>query len=89
MWERRPVLTDEVGPAGKIYKTVRESAFGVIEGGWGGKGGTEIRASRHQANSPKINNKLEDLETSNPFLPPNANAPCALEVIPIHNNMYH
>jgi hypothetical protein len=37
----------------------------------------------------KVDDKLNDLETSNPFLPPNANAPCALEVIPVHNDMYH
>ena len=35
----------------------------------------------------KVNNKLGDLKTSNPFFPPDANAPRALKVVPIHNNV--
>lgn len=43
----------------------------------------------NKANSPKVYDKLDDLETGNPFLPPNANAPSALKVVPVHNDMYH
>jgi len=59
----------------------------VVKGGNGEK--TEIRASRHRVNLHKVNDKLDNLKTSNPFFPPDANAPRALEIIPIHNNMYH
>lgn len=36
----------------------------------------------------KINDELKDLQTGNPFFPPNADAAGALEVVPVHNNMH-
>lgn len=35
----------------------------------------------------KVNDELDDLETSDPLLPPNADATSALEVIPIHDDV--
>lgn len=35
----------------------------------------------------KVNDKLHNLKTSNPFLPPHSDPPGALKVVPIHNNM--
>ena len=37
----------------------------------------------------EINNKLDDLETGDPLLPPDADATCALEVVPVHDNVDH
>lgn len=37
----------------------------------------------------KVNNKLDNLETSDPFLPPNTDTTSALEVVPVHNNVHH
>lgn len=36
----------------------------------------------------EIDDELKDLQTGNPFFPPNADAAGALEVVPVHNNMY-
>lgn len=36
----------------------------------------------------EINNELDDLEPSDPLLPPNTNATRALEVVPVHENVY-
>ena len=36
----------------------------------------------------KVNDKLRDLETSNPFLPPDSNSTCALEVVPVHHDVH-
>ena len=36
-----------------------------------------------------INDKLSNLKTSDPFLPPNTNATCALEIVPVHDNVNH
>jgi hypothetical protein len=36
-----------------------------------------------------INNKLNNLKTSDPFLPPNSDAPRALEIVPVHENVNH
>jgi hypothetical protein len=41
------------------------------------------------SNLPKINHELDDLQTSNPLLPPDPDSSRALEVIPVHNNVYH
>ena len=35
----------------------------------------------------KVNDELNNLETRDPFLPPYANTPCALEVVPVHHYM--
>lgn len=35
----------------------------------------------------KIKNELQDLETRNPFLPPNADTTSTLEIVPVHQNM--
>lgn len=35
----------------------------------------------------KVNDELNDLETSNPFLPPDADSTSALEVVPVHHNV--
>jgi hypothetical protein len=35
----------------------------------------------------KINNELDNLEASNPLLPPDANTTSALEIVPVHNDM--
>lgn len=35
----------------------------------------------------EINDKLRNLKTGNPFLPPDADTPCALEVVPVHDYM--
>jgi hypothetical protein len=35
----------------------------------------------------EINDELDNLETSNPLLPPDANATGALEVVPVHDNV--
>jgi hypothetical protein len=37
----------------------------------------------------KINHKLDDLQTSDPLLPPDADSTSTLEVVPVHNNMDH
>jgi len=37
----------------------------------------------------EVNHELENLETSDPFLPPNADSTRALEVVPVHDNMDH
>lgn len=36
----------------------------------------------------EINDKLEYLQTGNPFFPPNTDATGTLEVVPVHDNMY-
>jgi hypothetical protein len=36
----------------------------------------------------EINNKLDDLKTSNPLLPPDANATGTLEVVPVHDHVH-
>ena len=35
----------------------------------------------------KVNDKLHNLKTSNPLLPPYSDPPGALKVVPIHDNM--
>ena len=35
----------------------------------------------------EINDKLDDLETGDPLLPPDANATRTLEVVPVHDNV--
>lgn len=35
----------------------------------------------------KINDELDDLEPGDPFLPPDANTTCALEVVPVHEDV--
>lgn len=35
----------------------------------------------------QINDELSNLEPGDPFLPPNANATGALEIVPVHDNM--
>lgn len=37
----------------------------------------------------KVNYELCDLEAGDPLLPPNADTTSRLEVVPIHDNMYH
>jgi len=37
----------------------------------------------------KVDDKLDDLEAGDPFLPGDADAPSALEVIPVHDHMHH
>lgn len=37
----------------------------------------------------EVYNKLGDLETGNPLLPPDTNATGALEVVPVHDNVDH
>ena len=37
----------------------------------------------------KINDELDDLETSDPMLPPDLDATRALEVVPVHDNVHH
>jgi len=51
-------------------------------------GGGEV-CVRGKVNKDKVNHELNDLETSNPFLPPDANATRALEVVPVHDNVNH
>lgn len=36
----------------------------------------------------KVNDELCDLESGDPFFPPDADASRSLEVIPVHNDMY-
>jgi hypothetical protein len=35
----------------------------------------------------EVNDELDDLETSNPLLPPDSDATSALEVVPVHDNV--
>lgn len=35
----------------------------------------------------QINDELDDLKTSDPFLPPDADASRTLEVVPVHNDV--
>ena len=35
----------------------------------------------------KIQDKLCNLQSCNPFLPPDPDSPCALEVVPIHDDV--
>ena len=37
----------------------------------------------------KVDNELGDLETGDPLLPPNTDATCRLEVVPVHDDMDH
>lgn len=37
----------------------------------------------------KVNDKLNNLQTRDPFFPPNLDATCALEVVPVHDDVYH
>lgn len=37
----------------------------------------------------EIDDELDDLEAGDPFLPGDADAPSALEVIPVHDDMHH
>lgn len=37
----------------------------------------------------KINDELDDLETGDPLLPPDADATSALEVVPVHDDVNH
>lgn len=37
----------------------------------------------------EINNELDDLETGDPLLPPDADSTRALEVVPVHDNVDH
>lgn len=36
----------------------------------------------------EINDELDDLETSNPLLPPDADTTSALEVVPVHDDVH-
>lgn len=40
------------------------------------------------ASLTKIDDELDDLETGNPLLPPNADTTGALEVVPVHDNVH-
>lgn len=46
-------------------------------------GAAEVGIGR-EVDEAEINDELGDLEASNPFLPPNTDTPCGLEVIPVH-----
>lgn len=41
-----------------------------------------------EINETEVQNELDDLETSNPFLPPNADTSCSQEVVPVHNDVH-
>lgn len=36
----------------------------------------------------KVNDKLNDLQTSDPLLPPDTDATSTLEIVPVHNNVH-
>lgn len=42
---------------------------------------------RGEVDEAEINDELDDLETGDPLLPPNANATSRLEVVPVHDNV--
>lgn len=37
----------------------------------------------------KINDKLNNLESGDPFLPPNADSTRTLEIVPVHDDVNH
>jgi hypothetical protein len=37
----------------------------------------------------QVDDELDDLETGDPLLPPDADAACALEVVPVHDDVDH
>lgn len=41
-----------------------------------------------QAALTKVDDELDDLESRDPLLPPNADSAGALEVVPVHDNMH-
>lgn len=41
----------------------------------------------HPLARTEVDNELEDLEARDPFLPPDANATRALEIVPVHHHM--
>jgi len=43
---------------------------------------------RSEVNEAQVNDELDDLETGDPLLPPNADATRALEVVPVHNDVH-
>jgi len=63
------------------------SAFARIWHPWE-IGGGEVGVGR-EVDEAKINDELDDLETSDPFLPPDLDATRALEVVPVHDNVNH
>ena len=36
----------------------------------------------------KIDHELSNLQSRDPFFPPNTDTPCCLEIVPIHDHMY-
>jgi len=44
---------------------------------------------KRQQGLTKVQNKLDDLESSDPLFPRHADAPRALEVVPVHHDMDH
>lgn len=48
------------------------------------RGKVGVRGKIYEA---QVDDKLYDLKTGHPLLPPNADATSTLEVVPVHNNM--
>lgn len=46
-----------------------------------------LGTSRHRGRLTQVNDELDDLETSDPFLPPTADTTCTLEVVPVHDDV--
>lgn len=55
-------------------------------------GQEDVKEARNKMNGDlsltQVNDELDDLETSNPLLPPDLDATSALEVVPVHNNVH-
>jgi len=84
---------DEKDQVGGDYTHARESSkffSGALSCIWHPLevGGSEVGV-RCEVDEAKVNNELDNLKTSDPFLPPDADSTCALEVVPVHNNVNH
>jgi len=51
-----------------------------------GRGEVSVRSEVDEA---EVNNKLDDLKTRDPLLPPNTDTTSGLEIVPIHDHMDH
>ncbi|KAI6755183.1 hypothetical protein HG531_004289 [Fusarium graminearum] len=72
---------DDTGESSKLLARALASIGHPLEVGRGEVG------VRGEVDESEINDELDDLETGNPFLPPNTDTTSALEVVPVHDDV--
>ena len=77
----RPVGRSEVGVGREVDEAWERIELEV--GRWRGKGREKERVNT------EVNNKLHNLKSGDPLLPPDLDATRALEVVPVHEDVNH